>query len=150
MAVEFKYVSGFVCERTLQEKEDGIYSAIRIVDIFHVPSDAADDATILVNVFVSLKTSPVPPDPLTIRVTLVKPSGERQDSSPPDQQPLILPVVDGDRSIPSGITMVLHILVKVKNNIGTSVVEVDVDDKPALRIPFTLRRLPSAQPGQKN
>jgi hypothetical protein len=43
MAVKFPFVSAFLCEKILQEK-DGINTAIRIVDIFNIAADAPPDA----------------------------------------------------------------------------------------------------------
>lgn len=140
MAVKFQSVSALICERILQEA-DGITSAIRIVDIFQIASDTPPDALIQFWVLIMLKALPVP-DKFKIGVTLVRADGEREKLPDPPGQPLSLVKFADDPSIPSGVTLAIQMNIKPKK-VGTSYVEVDADGEALIRIPFTIRRLPS-------
>jgi hypothetical protein len=148
MAVKFQYINALICERALQEA-DGVTSAIRIVDIFHVPESSPESAVIQLFVIASLKASPVPVEPFTIGVALIKTSGERVELPPPPgfEQPFALPQFKDDPSIPNGISLVLQIGVK-PTNMGTCFIEIDVDGEAVTRVPFTLRRPPAEKTAQ--
>ena len=69
MAVKFPFVSAFLCERVLQE-QNNIISAIRIVDVFQIPQDVAQQAMITFFAVVALKTVPVPDARVNVRIAM--------------------------------------------------------------------------------
>jgi hypothetical protein len=142
MAVKFPFVSGFLCERVMTEKDD-IPSAIRMVDLFYVPDGLPEGTGIQFWAFVMLKIVPVPEVKAKVSISIVNSKGERQSLPPPTPDGMIeLSPFQGDRSVPGGITLILQFNV-IPKNLGTCYVEVDVDGENAIRIPFTLRRSPS-------
>jgi hypothetical protein len=140
MAVKFPFVSAFLCERVLQEK-DGIVSAIRIVDVFQIPEDAPSETVIQFFAVVSLRTVPVPDEEVRVGVTIVNALGERQRLPDPSEKPFRLSALDGDASVPNGISLIMQLNIKPKN-MGTCFVEIDVDGEVVTRIPFTIRQIP--------
>jgi|SRR5580698_3997335 hypothetical protein len=143
MAVKFPFVSAFLCEKILQEK-DGINTAIRIVDIFNIAADAPPDAGVHFFGFVSLKTAPVPDSKVTIRVAIVSPIGTREYLPDAPDQPYSLSVFEGDPTVPTGLMLVFEINI-IPKNLGTGYLEIEADGEVAVRLPFTIRRLPPAQ-----
>jgi hypothetical protein len=143
MAVTFPFVTALLCEKVLTEP-GGVHSAIRIVDIFQIAADAPPETVVQFFALISLKTVPVPDAKVRVRVSLVGPSGKREQLPDPPDQPYGLPLFEGDKSIPSGLSMVFQINVK-PTNFGTGYVEIEVDGQLAVRIPFTIRKLPPLQ-----
>lgn len=82
--------AAFLCEKVLEEK-DGVKSAIRIIDrIIHTvvlpsPPEKMEPFDYPVSLYIRLKSGDAR-GPMTLRVTLVKPSGE---SPPPIEQTVV-------------------------------------------------------------
>jgi|SRR5579863_7675811 len=113
MAVKFPFVSAFTCERVLREKDD-VLSAIRLVDVFFVPEDAPVGAVIQFYAFVSLKIVPAPDEEITLGLTLIRPTGEREHVPAPSGPTKIQKFRD-DPSVPVGVTIIMQVSVKVKD-----------------------------------
>ena len=146
MPIQFKFVSAFTCERILREKDD-VLSAIRLVDVFFVPEDAPAGAAVQFYVCVTLKTAPAPEEEVTLEVTLVRPTGERERVPTPGGPSKIQRFQD-DPSVPVGVTIIMLTTVRVKD-MGTHYLEVTADGELAVTIPFTLLR-PKPQAEQTN
>ena len=146
MPINLLSLSGLVCERVLQER-DGVFSAIRIVEIFNVPEGIHEDATIQFYVLAILRATEATSEEFRIGVTLIRSSGERDRMPDPPNQPYRMPApIEGAPEAPPGLTIVIQMNVKPKN-MGTAFVEIDVDGT-IIRIPFTLRRPPVAEQNQ--
>src|ERR1700682_666065 len=114
MAVKFPYISAFICERVLQEA-DGVFSALRIADIFYVPEGVPEGATVQFFAVISLKVAPAPKGDIQIAVTFINASGERErlpDPGVPTPPSARLP---DDPRIPGGVTLVMQLNIKPKN-----------------------------------
>jgi hypothetical protein len=144
MAVKFLSVSGFICERALNEA-DRVVSAIRIVDVFYIPPGATEEYLVSLTVIMQLKSDvPVPTESFQLTAALVKTSGERESIQGAPPAPIAFQALGGNRSVPSGIMITMPLTVKPKN-FGTCYVEFAVDGESVIRIPFTiLSALPDA------
>jgi hypothetical protein len=140
MAVKFKFASAILCERVLQEV-DGAASAIRIADVFQLPHNAPEQPTIQFSAIISLKTVPAPDTEFRLSVFMTGPSGKKDRLPDPPGNPFKAAPYQGDLSIPTGITIVLQLSVVVQKT-GTAYIDIEVDDEPAITIPFTTLRLP--------
>jgi hypothetical protein len=144
MAVNFEFVSAFLCERVLTEAS-GVSSAIRIVDIFYVPENPPENFRVQFFVMLLLKTMPVPKETkIQISVTLIRPTGQREQLPDPPDQPYLISIFENDPSIPSGFNLNIGLALK-GDELGTFLLEFNVDGTPVTRVPFTLRRVPSQQ-----
>ena len=146
MAVKFEFISAFLCERALID-QDGVLSAIRVVDIFQLPDEASQTTPIQFFACISLKTVPVPNEEITVSLTVVRVSGERERIA--DQsggKPIKLQEQTPDPSVPGGVSLIVQLSI-VPKNFGTCYLEVDVNGETVVRIPFTIRRIP-AKPAQ--
>ena len=114
MAVKFPFITAFVCERILQER-DQVNSAIRIVDVFYVRREDAhgkSEARVQFFAFLSLKTSPPPPDEFTFEIAAIAPSGETEVLASATK--FKFKGFEQDPSVPSGATFVINCNVKPK------------------------------------
>jgi len=142
MAVRFPFVSAFLCERILTE-QDGIASAIRLVDIFQVPENAVEHAVVQFWAVVTLRALPVPDDEISVGVFLVRTSGERTRlPDPPPDRKFKMRDFNPDLTLPGGLSLMLQLNVKPKNA-GTCFLEIEVDGEVVTRIPFTIRHIPA-------
>ena len=78
-----------------------------------------------------------------VRADFVNPSGARADTGLAFA-PQKAVVFDNDPSIPTGITIVFQMAVK-PTGLGVCFIEISVDGRLELRLPFTLKRVPAAQ-----
>jgi hypothetical protein len=143
MAVKFTYINAFLCENVLQEST-GIFSAIRIVDVFQIPENVPDNFAIRFFVVGVFRMSNAPRVSVTVKVFIIRVNGERLPLPDIPGQPFPLSSFEDDASIPSGINVLLEVNVK-PTNMGTAFVEIEIDDEVAAKIPFTIRRIPTLQ-----
>lgn len=134
----FRFSTAFICKEVLQEP-NGVFSAIRLIEIIHVP-EGADDFPLHFHAVILLKTAPALDTQVRIGMTLVKPSGERVNvvdsaSAPPHQ----LRIFENDPSVPSGVNLVVEFNFKPEM-LGTWLVEIDVDGEVEATTSFTIRR----------
>ena len=142
MAVEFPFITAFLCERVLFD-QDKLVSAIRIVDLFNVPEDVPPTFVIQFFAVISLRVAPpVPDEQVRIAIWLRRVSGERERLADPPNQPYNLREMNPDPSSPSGVSLVLQFNV-IPKNFGTCYIEVEADGTIVTRIPFTIRRVPA-------
>jgi hypothetical protein len=147
MAVDFQFVSAFLCERTLQEKQDEVLSAIRLVDTFLVPVDRPEHFAIQFALVWSFRTL-TPPDPAGYRlgITLIRSTGDRERLiEPTEMQPQAKFV---DASIPWGIAGAVPVRLLVRN-LGTAFLEIEVNGTVVTRVPFTLLEPPAPQTSEQ-
>lgn len=141
MAVKFQYINAFVCERVLVE-QDGVVSAIRMVDVFNIPADAPSEPLIQFWLVVILKVEPpVPDEEIHLGITMVRATGERV-SLPAPPQAVKLRRDGTDPTLPGGIAFLGQFNLTI-NNFGTAYIEADVDGKVVARVPVTFRKLPA-------
>jgi hypothetical protein len=140
MAVKFSYVSAFLCERVLIERDE-VLSAIRIADIFQIPENPPDNLVIQFWLVLSLKIAiESESSEYRLKCTLIRSSGERAIIVP-DQVVTPMRRFD-DRSIPLTLGFVAQINLKPQN-MGTAYIEVEVEDEVVAKVPLTLRRIPT-------
>lgn len=142
MAVKFPFVSAFLCERVLID-QDGITSAIRIVDVFQVPETTVEHAIVQFFAVVTLRTLPVPDEEVHVSVFLVRASGDRvRLPDPPIDKAFELRKHNPDPSLPGGLTLILQLHLK-PTNAGICFLEIEVDREVVTKIPFTIRHIPA-------
>jgi len=144
MPIDLVSASGFICEKLLRE-EDGVNSAIRIVDIFYVevPEPKPNTVTlglIAFNVVIILRT--LTPGHASIRFFIRTPSGEDKPVSAQVPEPLVFaPKVP---NAPFGHTLNVNMNI-VPDVFGTYTFLAQLDGKTVVSLPFTLLRgLPPA------
>ena len=124
-----------ICEKALNE--DGILSAIRIVDVFFfspIPDLPADKQAIGVTIIVITK---FPPDDTTehsFELKLVRPDGKTVTMG----ESRNLKIASKFPGLPAGFNVVVEAAIKVEQY-GTHHVVLWIDEKEEARIPFTLR-----------
>jgi len=143
MALSFEFVSAFVCERALIDQE-GVLSAIRMVDIFQVPENIVQQTVITFYAVFSLRTMPVPDQDVKVAVYFARASGDRDRlPNPPPDEPYKLRRFLADPSIPGGVLIVIQVNIQPRNA-GVCFVELEVDDVVLARIPVTILHIPVA------
>jgi hypothetical protein len=148
MDAKFEFVSAFLCERVIQDKQDDVLTAIRLVDAFLVPEDRPSNFAIQFWLVCSFKSlSPIDPEGYSIGLTLIRATGEREylGKMTDSMHPQILPE---SASALWGVGIVTQLSVLVRN-LGTGYIEVAVNEKPAAKVPFTIRQIPTPQADSK-
>jgi len=69
------------------------------------------------------------------------PSGKRERLPDPPENPFKTTPFGGDSSIPNGLTIIIQLTITVEKT-GTAYLDIEVDDVPAITVPFTILRLP--------
>jgi len=135
-------VTLLLCERFLREA-DGVFSAIRIVDVFYVPESppSTPDERLPVVQFYALaqvKTKPGHNDKHVVWFKLLTTKGELADMGGPvsvGQGSSLFPTA------PGGFTVAIQINLRVKN-LGTAYLCFYLDSEELIRTPFTLTPTP--------
>jgi hypothetical protein len=141
MAVEFPFITAFLCERVLFD-QDKLVSAIRIIDLFNVPENSPDTFVLQFFAVISLRVAPpVPDEQVRIALWMRRVSGEREQLPGPPE-PFKLQDANSDPSSPGGVSLVIQLNV-IPKNLGTCYIEVEADGKLVTKIPFTIRRAPT-------
>lgn len=139
MALKFQSVNAFTCERVLVE-QDGVISAIRMVDLFNIAADAPPEPTIQFWLVVILKVLPVPEEEIRFGITQVRTSGERTRLPSPAQALKFGKSGIDDPAAPGGAVVLAQFNLTIKH-FGTSYLEVDVDGNIVANVPITVRKL---------
>ncbi len=136
MAVDFPFKSIFLCERVLQEKQDDVLSAIRLVDAFVVPKERTDTFLVQFTLVLQLKSlAPIDPAGYRLTVTLIRSTGEREGLI---ESEIIHPESKfTDPSIPWGVGAVVPVKLLVRN-LGTAYLEIDINGSVVSAVPFTI------------
>ena len=133
--------SAFVCERLLQEA-DGVVSAIRIIDIFFVPSERPPDVPENALPFlqgwgcVMLKFIPGHVEQHTFEMKLINTVGELSSIGDPSK-PTNLGASKGLEEFPGGILLNAPLNIAVKR-FGTCYLCAFVDEREVARTPFSI------------
>jgi hypothetical protein len=141
-------VNAFLCERTLIEA-DGVFSAIRIVDVFLAPEQAAnvpEEALPLVQAYgcVIIKAVPRHHEEHTIELKMIDTAGEIKELGEPTKARAAAKA--GMEDIPAGITISVQLNIRVKR-LGTCYLCLYIDGQEVARTPFTLLRKPTEKNG---
>jgi hypothetical protein len=137
MPARFQFITALLCEKVLQEG-DGVTSAIRIVDVFQIPSDKLGEAIIQFCLVASLRTVPVKEQQLHVALFLVGPSGKRERIKELPEGPYpVVPFV-GDPSVPGGLNLAIQLNIKPLK-FGTGFIEIEVENEVVARVPFTVQ-----------
>lgn len=127
-----------VCERLLLE-QDGIASAIRVVDIFHVgvPEKLPADSVPMIQTYawVQLKSAPGYSGKHVVQIRIINTVGE--SSVIVEQPDAAFEAKPGFEELPRAISLVVQLNLAVKR-FGTCYVCVDVDGGEVARTPLTL------------
>ena len=129
-------VSAVVAERLLRE-EDGVTSAIRIVDVFYVPENLPD-VPVNFNILLLIKSAPGTQAEHALRVVITNPSGESRDAKTADTKiPLSSKLEQAE--IPGGATIVASMAIKPKV-MGTYWIAFLLDGEEVARTPINFLR----------
>lgn len=127
-----------VCERLLLE-QDGIASAIRVVDIFYVglPENLPADSVPMIQTYawMQLKSEPGHSGKHGVQIRLINTVGE--SSVIVEKPDATFEAKPGLEELPRAISLVVQLNLAVKR-FGTCYVCVDVDGEEVARTPFTL------------
>jgi hypothetical protein len=142
MPRRFQFASAVICERIIEEK-DGVFSALRLVDNFHIPENFPENASVKFHVVIQLKAVPVPKESFRITAAIINPAGQRL-ALPPPPEPFKVPE-DADPTVPGGVSLIFQVSVK-PHTLGTYFLVIEVDGEEEVRVPFTLRRKSAVAP----
>ena len=119
--------SALLCERVLVET-DRVLSAIRMVDVFIVPTERASDFTVTFWLIATAKLEAgTPPTEILFAFTLVRPNGEREDLG---QQKAATPLNPIDTTMPLGAGVVVQFQIAVRN-LGACYIEIETRKQSA-------------------
>ena len=136
-------MSVIACEKVLIERDDGVPSLIRLVDIVFINADipAEKRAPFLINLLVQARFKIGVNRACTVHVDLIRINGERirmQSQEMPDS-------ASPHREAPGGFNWETQVAI-IPANTGTVFIEVSLEDT-AVRIPLTF--LPAQRPASE-
>jgi len=144
---QFLSASMVICEKVLNE-QDGVLSAIRIVDVFYVqeiPKEITEIEGLAImeaSIILAIRVSPPTQSERILSLKISHPNGETKEIF---SKPVSLagnPLIPKDSDVPRGTT--LHIrLALTKRILGTYIVRAFLDGEEIAKSPFTL--LPPVQ-----
>ena len=135
MPPEVLSVSALICQTSLLE-QDGVSSAIRIVDVFYVSE--APNAKVAFSAIVLVKSKAGFSSERRARARIRTPSSHTIELTP-EGVPVRLQSRLGDPSIPGGATLTFQVVLEAEE-MGVYWLKVFLDDDEVANLPFALKR----------
>jgi hypothetical protein len=145
MPADLIYASAVLCEKVLME-DDGIASAIRMVDVVFVkldPSVAPElRPPVMLTLLAAMRFEPLVFEDHSFEVDLIRPDGEKVQLL---ERQLVKAQPSKFPGAPHGFTARLQFGL-VPRNLGTCFITAKLDGEVVARVPLTLLEAPSENP----